>query len=104
MIDNRKTCNCRNKNLCLLDGKCGTNNVIYKATVTTASKTTSNYIGMMKNDFKTRFNNQKLSFRNQIHSHDTVLSKYIWELKNNDTTYDIKWRIIKTANAYKGNP
>ena len=27
------------------------------------------------------------------HSHDTVLSKYIWELKDNDTTYDIKWRI-----------
>ena len=44
------------------------------------------------------------SFRNQNHSHDTVLSKYIWELKNNDTTYDIKWCIIKMANAYKGNP
>ena len=79
-------------------------NVIYKVTVTRASRTTSNYIGMVENDFKTRFNNHKLSFRNQNHSHDTVLSKYIWELKNSDTTYDIKWCIIKTANAYKGNP
>ena len=104
MRDNRRTCNCRNKNLCPLDGKCLTNNVIYKVTVTTASRTTSNYIGMVENDFKTRFNKHKLSFRNQNHSHDTVLSKYIWELKNNDTTYDIKWCIIKTANAYKGNP
>ena len=32
-----------------------------------------------------------------------VLSKYIWDLNDNDTTYDIKWRIIKKANAYKGN-
>ena len=103
MTDNRRTCNCRNKNLWPLDGKCLTNNVIYKVTVTTASRTTSNYIGMVENDFRTRFNNHKLSFRNQNHSHDTVLSKYIWELKNSDTTYDIKWCIIKTANAYKGN-
>ena len=58
---------------------------------------------MTENDFKTRFNNHKLSFRNRNHSHDTVLSKYIWDLKDNDTTYDIKWRIIKKANAYKGN-
>ena len=38
------------------------------------------------------------------HAHDAVLSKYIWELKDNDTTCDIKWRIIKRANAYKGKP
>ena len=79
--NNRKTCNCRNKDLCSLDGKCLKNNVIYEATGT-ASGTTSNYIGMTENDFKTRFNNHKLSFRNRNHSHDTVLSKYIWELKS----------------------
>ena len=36
---NRKTkeslCNCRNKNQCPIKNKCLTNNVIYKATVTT---------------------------------------------------------------------
>ena len=39
------------------------NNVIYKATVTTASSTStaSTYIGMTENDFKTRFDNQKLT-------------------------------------------
>ena len=59
---------------------------------------------MTENNFKTGFDNHKLSFRNRNHSHDTVLSKYIWELKDNDTTYVIKWRIIKRANAYKGKP
>ena len=102
--DSEKTCNCRNKALCPLDGKCLTSNVIYEATVTTTSGTTRTYIGMTENDFKTRFNNHKLSFRNRNHAHDTVLSKYIWELRDNDTGHDIKWRIIKRANAYKGNP
>ena len=39
------------------------NNVIYKATVTTASSTStaSTYISMTENDFKTRFDNQKLT-------------------------------------------
>ena len=58
---------------------------------------------MTKNDFKTRFNNHKLSFRNRDHSRDpardTVLAKYVWELKDNDMTYDIKWCIIRRANA-----
>ena len=58
---------------------------------------------MTENDFKTRFNNHKLSFRNRDHSRDpardTVLSKYVWELKDNDMTYDIKWCIIRRANA-----
>ena len=103
MTNDRKRCNCRNKDLCPLGGKCLTNKVIYEATVTAASGTASNYIGMTGNDFKTRFNNHKLSFRNQNHSHNTVLSKYIWELKDNDTIYDIKWHIIKRANTYKGN-
>ena len=85
-------------------GKCLTSNVIYEATVTTTSGNTNTYIGMTENDFKTRYNNYKLSFNDRKHSHDTVLSRYIWELRDNDTNYDIKWRIIKRANAYKGNP
>ena len=32
------------------------------------------------------------------------LSKYIWELRDHDKVYDLKWRIIKRANAYQGNP
>ena len=30
-----KSCNCRNKDLCPLDGACLVNNIVYKATVTT---------------------------------------------------------------------
>ena len=103
-FENKRKCNCRNKNLCPLDGECLTSNVIYEATVTTTSGDRKTYIGMTENDFKTRYNNHKLSFKDQKHSHDTVLSKHICDLRDSNTSYEIKWSVIKKANAYKGNP
>ena len=100
----KKKCNCRSKNLCPLDGACLTKNIIYEATVTTSSGNTRTYIGMTEHEFKTRYNNHKLSFKDRKHSHDTVLSKHIWDLKDGNTDYEINWRIIKRANAYKGKP
>ena len=42
---------------------------------------TKTYIGMTENDFKTRYNNHKLSFKERKHSQDTVLSKHIWHVR-----------------------
>ena len=89
---------------CPLDGTCLTKNIIYEATVTTTSGNSKTYIGMTENEFKTRYNNHKRSFKDRKHSHDTVLSKYIWNLKDGNIDYKINWRIIKRARAYKGNP
>ena len=101
---NEKKCNCGNKSLCPLDGVCLTKNIIYEATVTTTSGNKRTYIGMTEHEFKTRYNNHKLSFKDRKHSHNTVLSKYIWDLKDGNIDYIINWRIIKRASAYKGNP
>ena len=30
----------------------------------------------------------------------TELSKYIWNLKNNNISYSIKWKILKRAKSY----
>ena len=103
-VRNERKCNCRNKDLCPLDGACLTSNVIYEATVTTKTGDTKTYIGMTEHEFKTRYNNHKLSFRDRKHSHSIVLSKHIWDLKDSNTDYQINWRIIKRANAYRGNP
>ena len=59
---------------------------------------------MTEHEFKTRCNNQRLSFKDRKHWHDTVLSKHIWDLKDGDIDYEINWPIIKKASAYKGNP
>ncbi|KAL9982995.1 hypothetical protein ACROYT_G005115 [Oculina patagonica] len=103
-VESNKSCNCRNKDLCPLDGGCLVNNVVYKATVATTPGETKVYIGMTEHSFKTRFNNHKLSFKHRKHSHDTVLSKYIWDLRDNNTEFSIKWSIVTRASAYGGNP
>ena len=102
--ESNKSCNCRNKDLCPLDGGCLVNNVVYKATVATTPSETKVYIGMTEHSFKTRYNNHKLSFKHRKHSHNTVLSKYIWDLKDNNTEFSIKWSIVTQASAYTGNP
>ena len=61
-------------------------------------------IGMTEHVFKTRYNNHKLSFKDRKYSHDTVLSKQIWDLKDRNNDYKINLRIIKRESAYKGKP
>ena len=99
-----KQCNCRKNDLCPLDGACLTNNIVYKATITTSPGNAKVYIGTTEHSFKTRFNNHKVSFKHRKHSHDTVLSKYIWDLKDSDTDFSIKWSIVTRARSYRGNP
>ena len=57
----KKDCDCRNKNNCPLDRKCVVECIIYEATVSTKNRTNT-YFGSAEGDFKSRYNNQKLSF------------------------------------------
>ena len=51
-----KTCNCRQKDACPLDGNCLQPSVIYQATVTSKDNPTpETYIGLTENEFKTRY-------------------------------------------------
>ena len=78
-----KLCNCRQKNSCPLDGKCLTKCVVYKATVTeTTSNNQETYIGLTENEFKTRFNLHKSSFKLEHKRTSTTLSEHVWKLKN----------------------
>ena len=86
---NNNKCNCKKKDLCCLDG-------VYKATVTSISDNARVFIGMTEHSFKTRFSNHKVSLKHPKHSHATVLSKYIWDLKDNNIDFSIKWSIIIT--------
>ena len=92
-------CNCRNKATCPLNGECRTSNIIYKATVTTENKTET-YVGLTENEFKTRYRNHTSSFNNENKKNATELSKYIWNLKNNNIEFNLKWSILMRAKAY----
>ena len=82
-------------------GKCMTNNVIYKAEVTTTdNQTTKQYVGMTSNAFKNRFRNHQKSFRDKKHQNETELSKFIWSLKEKKKEFEVKWSILKRAVVY----
>jgi hypothetical protein len=101
-------CSCpkNNKVLCPLSNKCITASVMYQATVTIKDKTTMNrppqtYVGLAENSFKTRLGNRhKASFNSFDKRNATELSKYLWELKNRNIPYAIKWKLLKRAKPY----
>ena len=94
-------CNCRNKATCPMDGKCQESGIIYQATVIQKDNgKTETYVGLTETTFKLRYGNHKQTFKNKSQQTKTELSKYIWELKNKQKQYDIKWKILKKAKPY----
>ena len=84
-------CNCRKKNECPMQNKCLTTNIIYEARVTNNIDIVEKiYFGLLKTSFKERYRNHNSSFRLQSRSKDTELSKYVWELKNENKIPFIK--------------
>ena len=95
------TCNCRKKPDCPLEGKCLQSNVIYQATVTTAT-TTETYVGLATN-FKERYRNHQSSFRRSNRRNKTELSKYIWTLQDSKEPFQVKWKVLKKCKPYSNN-
>ena len=95
----QKSCNCRDKPSCPLNGECLTSNVVYQATVT-SEKSHKTYIGLTEDNFKNRYRNHTASFGDKNKRNATELSKYIWSLKDSFIPYSISWKIIARANSY----
>ena len=111
----KRTCNCRNKVNCPLEGKCLVDNLIYQATLTPipslspntppvnltpTQPQTLNYIGLASTTFKVRLGNHKKSFNHKKYSKETTLSQKIWELREEGIECDIKWKLIERAQPY----
>ena len=94
--DEEFSCNCRNKKSCPMGNKCLTPKVIYKAEVSNdLNDEVKVYIGLSETPFKERFRNHTKSFNNKRYVNETVLSKYIWELKDTNVNYSVNWSILK---------
>ena len=99
-----RTCNCRNKENCPLDGQCLLDNLVYQATLipTPANNPTPNptppqtdsqalnYIGITSNTFKERLANHKKSFKHEKYSKETTLSRKVWKLREEGVECEIK--------------
>ena len=99
--NNEKECNYRNKDSRPLSRKSLTESVVYKATVKRKDTgVEKSYIGHTEGKFKTRYNNHTNSIRIAKHKHATALSKYLWELKESNVDYLLKWNIIRKRKSY----
>ena len=97
-IKNTMSCNCRKKHECLLNGKCRADNIVYKCVVSVHRYPNKVYL---EGDFKQCFYNHQVSFNNEVHSTDTTLSIYVWEVKRKlKIISSLKRYIIKSVPAY----
>ena len=60
--ETKSLCNCRIKINCPVENECCQTNVIYQASIIASNNTTKLYVGSTKRNFKTRFNEHKVSF------------------------------------------
>ena len=95
-------CNCRQKDTCPINGQCRVNNLIYQATITTQQDppVIQKYIGMTSTQFKDRLANHRKSFKTEKYKTETTLSQYIWTLKQENTSFDLKWKIMDRAKPF----
>ena len=61
-VKESKSCNCRVKSECSLNGQCQVTDIIYTCTVSSPDKPNKVYLGTAKGDFKKRFYNHRKSF------------------------------------------
>ena len=90
-------CNCRNKRVCPLGGKCRIKCVIYKASICIPNgKTMSNYC-CFETDFNALYYNHKQSFKTSSKRNQTELSNLVWRLRDEGHISVIKWSIVCKA-------
>ena len=89
-------CNCREPEDCPLPGKCTTESVVYRATVTTNSST-EKYVGLTADRFKDRYSKHKQDLDKPQNRANTTLAGHVWDLKDQKIDYEIKWEIVCKA-------
>ena len=96
-----KECSCHRKQECPSDKKCLSGHIVYNASVDRLdTNEIKHYYGTCEKNFKERYNKHTASFRNKNKEKNTKLSKYIWELKDNNIQHNIKWCIASKARPY----
>ena len=93
-------CNCREIGECTMDGKCQIMDATYDCRVT-SSVPQKIYFRLAEGKWKQRYNNHKTSFYHKRYSHETLLSSYVWPLKETlDVTPSLKWSVVRCATPY----
>ena len=96
-------CNCRVQP-CIMEGRrCRESCVVYQAIVSGEDGSEESYLGISETEWKLRYNNHTASFRHASKKTASMLSKYIWKLKDKQINYRIAWKILATAKAFSSS-
>ena len=95
-----QSCNCQRKAECPIPGKCNTEGVVYRATVTT-ERCVKTYIGSTEKPFKKRFYGHKSDFSNPNYRSSTTLSNFVWTSKDRGEEPIVTWEIVRVCRPYK---
>ena len=91
-----RECNCRDRELCPLDNKCLTENIIYEAEITShPDEVKKDYRGLCSTTFKARLGVHNQHINHRAHRKKCELAKYAWQLKESGKTFSITWRMLK---------
>ena len=87
---------------CPLSGECiSEENIVYTCKVTRLDNSTyETYTGLTMGTFKKRFNAHNSDFRHSKYRKKTMLSKYVWHLKDNNIPYELSWSILGKAKSF----
>ena len=96
----KRSCNCRVKYNCPLDGKCLHKCIAYQANVITNNEC-KEYFETVEGEFKLHYNNHTMLFRHKKHVKETELSKYLRKLKEENADYNLQRSIKAYASPYK---
>ena len=95
-----RDCNCRDQEQCPLDKKCLTPNIVYEANITShPDEVVKDYRGLCSTTFKDRFGVHKEGFNHRRYSKGCELAKYVWELKDTQKTFSVKWSILEKVHG-----
>ena len=94
-------CDCKRGPLsCPVNAACETRGVVYQATVTrTDNNTQEMYTGLTSRRFKDRFYEHTGDFKHRDRE-GTSLSEHIWDLKDQNAPYNIKWEILAKKRSF----
>ena len=98
----KPSCNCRQGPAsCPVQGRCLTDSVVYVASVTeTDTGKTETYTGLTGNKFKQRWYKHNSDMKNEKDRNNTTLSAHVWELKDQNKNFNIKWDFIDKAPTF----
>ena len=94
-------CNCNDRTLCPLPGRCQTPAIIYQGHIKTDDGESHKYIGLTEPPFKARWSDHRVSCNDRQYEVKTDLSKKVWELKDKGKVPSITWSVVRKTSPYE---